>query len=400
MESIQPDPAAIRRMVAVFGMSGFAGALAGRALDPLMGELAQDFATPHETVALLASAFTLPYALVQPVLGPVGDAFGKRRVVLLCIGLLAVMLAACALAPGLDSLFAARIAAGLAAGGIFPLTLALFGDTVPMAQRQLAISRVLACAILGQLAGGAVSGALAPFIGWRGVMGVCAGAAALSCAVMAWDARRRPAPALPAAPPSIPMVLRRYGEILRTPAARPLYLGVLLEGMFVFGMFPFLAVLLGQDGHGLLRAGLAVTAFGLGGFGYTLLAPLLLRRLGQAQMMRLAGASVALGMAALAAAWSAGQPDLGIGGALLVGLGFFMLHNSIQTRVTEVAPLARGSAVALHAFCYFLGQAVGPVLFGLAQAAAGPSPALLLCGAGVLGVSLWLAGQRRGRGDG
>lgn len=397
MESTEPHPATIRRMVAVFGLSGFAGALAGRALDPLMGELAQDFATPHETVALLASAFTLPYALVQPVLGPVGDAFGKRRVVLLCVGLLAVMLAACALAPGLDSLFAARIAAGLAAGGIFPLTLALFGDTVPMAQRQLAISRVLACAILGQLAGGAVSGALAPFIGWRGVMGVCAAAAALSWAVMALDARRRPAaPAPPSVPPSVLAVLRRYGEILRNPAARPLFLGVLLEGAFVFGMFPFLAVLLGQDGRGLLRAGLAVTAFGLGGFGYTLLAPLLLRRLGQARMMRLAGASVALGMAAIAASWAVGAPGSGVGGALPVGLGFFMLHNSIQTRVTEVAPLARGSAVALHAFCYFLGQAVGPALFGAAQAVAGPAPALLLCGAGVLGISFWLSARRQG----
>jgi MFS family permease len=29
-------------------------------------------------VALLATAFAVPFALVQPVLGPVGDALGKR----------------------------------------------------------------------------------------------------------------------------------------------------------------------------------------------------------------------------------------------------------------------------------------------------------------------------------
>jgi predicted MFS family arabinose efflux permease len=48
-----------------------------------------------------------------------------------------------------------------------------------------------------------------------------------------------------------------------------------------------------------------------------------------------------------------------------VGLGFYMIHNSIQTQVTELAPEARGASVALHAFCFFLGQATGPVLYGL-----------------------------------
>ncbi|MDQ1081202.1 MFS transporter [Pseudoroseomonas cervicalis] len=383
-----------RRLVLVFGLGGFAGALAGRALDPLMGELASEFHTPHAQVALLASAFTLPYALVQPVLGPMGDAFGKRRVIGLCLAALALMLAACALAPGLDSLFAARIAAGLAAGGIFPLTLALFGDRVAMAQRQLAISRFLACAILGQLAGGAVSGLVSPWIGWRGVMGICALMAALSAAVVALDARRTPGTAPPGRLPGLAEVLRRYGGILRNRAAQPLFIGVLLEGMLVFGPFPFFSELLGSDGHGTRNAGLAVAGFGLGGFGYTLLAPLLLRRLGQARMMRLAGACVLAGLASLAAA--ASDPRIGIAGALLIGLGFFMLHNSIQTRVTEVAPGARGSAVALHAFCYFLGQAVGPALFGLGQASAGTGPALLGSGLGVLAIAFWLSRRRAG----
>ena len=42
-----------------------------------------------------------------------------------------------------------------------------------------------------------------------------------------------------------------------------------------------------------------------------------------------------------------------------------MLHNSLQTKATELAPTARGSAIALHAFFFFLGQAIGPVIFGL-----------------------------------
>jgi predicted MFS family arabinose efflux permease len=392
MTTETPKPAAIRRMVAVFGLCGFSGSLAGRALDPLMAELALDFHVPHGQVALLATAFALPYALVQPVLGPVGDALGKRRIVTLCAGLLALTLFCCALAPGLPGLFVARIASGLAAGGIFPLTLALFGDTVPLAQRQVAISRVLACSILGQLCGGVLSGLVASSIGWRGVMGLCGAAAALSCLVLLAEGRGQPRPA-PGPRPRLAEVLRRYGAILRTPAARPLFAGVFLEGMAVFGVFPFLAVLLAPEGlPGTARAGLAVGAFGLGGFGYALLAPLLLRHLGQGRMMQLAGGVAALGLLGIAAM------PLGIAWPLLggfcLGLGFFMLHNSIQVRVTEVAPLARGSAVALHAFCFFLGQSLGPALYGGGINGLGPAPMLGAGAVGILLIGVWLGALR------
>jgi predicted MFS family arabinose efflux permease len=387
-----PAPATIRRMVAVFGLCGFSGALASRALDPLMGELSLAFAAPHERVALLATAFALPYALVQPVLGPVGDALGKRRVVTVCAGLLAAMLALCAMAPQLGWLFVARVASGLAAGGIFPLTLALFGDTVPLAQRQVAISRVLACAILGQLAGGAISGLVAPLIGWRGIMAVCATAAALSFVVLVIEARGQPRPP-PGPRPQFGEVVRRYASILRLPAARPLYIGVFLEGLAVFGVFPFLAVLLGRPGgSGAAEAGMAVAAFGLGGFGYTMAAPVLLRRLGQGRMMQLAGAIAATGLGGIAA--SAGHPAAGIAGAFAVGLGFFMLHNSIQVRVTEVAPQARGSAVALHAFCFFMGQSLGPALYGTGLGMAGRGATLAAGAVGVLAIGAWLGSMK------
>lgn len=392
MTTDTPAPAAIRRMVAVFGLCGFAASLATRALDPLMAELAHDFSAPHGQVALLATAFALPYALVQPVLGPVGDALGKRRIVTFCAALLALMLAFCALAPGLSWLFTARVASGLAAGGIFPLTLALFGDSVPLAQRQVAISRVLGCSILGQLCGGILSGLVAEQIGWRGVMTICAAVAILAFLVLLTEARGKPR--VPIGPrPRLDDALRRYAGILRTPAARPLFIGVFLEGMAVFGAFPFLSALLAQGGlSGTAQAGLAVGAFGLGGFGYTLLAPLLLRHLGQGRMMQAAGASAALGLCGIAAApLGATWPLLG---AFLLGLGYFMLHNSIQVRVTEVAPHARGSAVALHAFCFFLGQSLGPAAYGSGINGLGPATTMALGAAGILAVGGWLGALR------
>jgi len=46
--------------------------------------IAGDLAVDVRTAALLSSAFTLPYALVQPVLGVTGDLIGKTRLMNAC----------------------------------------------------------------------------------------------------------------------------------------------------------------------------------------------------------------------------------------------------------------------------------------------------------------------------
>ena len=70
--------------------------------------------------------------------------------------------------------------AGIAAGGIFPVSLAIVGDLVPVAERQIALGRYLAVVISGNFLGGSLAGVVADLIGWRGVFVVigCCGAAA------------------------------------------------------------------------------------------------------------------------------------------------------------------------------------------------------------------------------
>ncbi|HPG89266.1 MAG TPA: MFS transporter, partial [Hyphomicrobium sp.] len=66
----------------------------------------------------------------------------------------------------------------------------------------------------------------------------------------------------------------------------------------------------------------------------------------------------------------------------VIGLGFYMIHNSLQTQATELAPSNRASAVAAHAFFFFLGQAVGPLVYRFGFDHAGIDATLV--GAGVL----------------
>ena len=388
-----PDPEArrIRRLIATFALTGFASSLIVRATDPLVASIALDLGAPVGTVALLASAFALPFAFVQPFLGPVGDALGKRRVILVCQILLGFMVLGAAMAPGFGTLLLFRALSGAAAGGTMPLTLAVFGDEVPLERRQVAISRFLVFTIIGQITGGAMAALIEPALGWRGVLGLCALFSMLAACVLFWAQRR--APPAPIQPFQPVVALRRYGMLFRMPAARILYAAVAIEGGLIFGSFPHFAPLLTERGlGGTAEAGLSVAAFGCGGFIYAAIVGLVLRWIGQNRMVRLggflAGAGL-LGMALATHSW------VFIGCGLLLGTGFFMIHNTIQVRASEVAPQARGSAIAMHSFSFFVGQSAGPALMGLALAVVGSTLALAWVAVAIIGLGWWL-GMRRG----
>jgi MFS transporter, DHA1 family, inner membrane transport protein len=78
---------------------------------------------------------------------------------------------------------------------------------------------------------------------------------------------------------------------------------------------------------------------------------------------------------------------------VILGFGFYLLHGCVQVFVTELAPSARGSATAAHSFFFFLGQAAGPVVYGLGLNTIGVTPVLLF-GAAVLATTGWICALR------
>src|SRR3954470_503577 len=377
------DAAATRRMILILAVCGFASSFAIRSLDPLIGVIARDLQSDPHTIALLATAFAIPYAFIQPILGPVGDALGKERIMKVCLAVLAATLVASALTPNTVTLFGLRVLSGAAAGGVVPMVLATIGDRVEMARRQVAISRFLLAVIIGQLSGATLSGFLAEFVGWRGVFALSSGLALIGFAAALFGFRRS---AAPTAAFDLSVALARYRTIVGIPRARALFSFVFVEGIVIFGIFPYIAPLLEARGAGgPTEAGLIVAAFAAGGILYSALVAWLLRTLGLAWMLVAAGAFGALGFAGVAAANHWGLDALAM---VALGLSFYMLHNSFQTQVTEVAPQARGSAVALHAFSFFCGQALGPVSLGFGLAALGVAPTMLLGAAAILALGV------------
>src|SRR5262245_13112966 len=146
--------------------------------------IAGDLAIDVKTAAMLSIAYTFPYALVQPALGVTGDFFGKTQLMNLCLLVIAVSALVCAVATNFSLLVAMRIATGLVAGGIFPVAMALTGDLVPVDQRQVAIGRLLAVGLTGNVVGSSIAGVIGELLGWRGVFAII-GALGLLVAI-AW----------------------------------------------------------------------------------------------------------------------------------------------------------------------------------------------------------------------
>jgi MFS family permease len=81
MSSGTAVPATVRRVLTIAAFANFSSSLFMRAIDPLVPQVAIDLST----VALLTTAFALPYALLQPVLGPLADMVGKTRLMTICV---------------------------------------------------------------------------------------------------------------------------------------------------------------------------------------------------------------------------------------------------------------------------------------------------------------------------
>ena len=79
----------------------------------------------------------------------------------------------------------------------------------------------------------------------------------------------------------------------------------------------------------------------------------------------------------------------------VIGFGFYSIHNTLQTRATEMAPNARGAAIAAFAFCLFAAQALGVVGDGIVVDAWGYRAMLVFTGIGLVLLASWFAAWLR-----
>jgi predicted MFS family arabinose efflux permease len=218
--------------------------------------------------------------------------------------------------------------------------------------------------IIGLVSGQAIAGFFADHFGWRWSFVFLAGIYFL-VGLLLLAALRGHHAASSATATATPEARApgRYRQVLGSAHGRFILAMVFIEAIATFGVMTFIPAYLHQRfGIPLFHAGLVVATVGLGGLGYTLFARRWVKALGQVRLARTGGLVLGLAflMLGLGSAWSWAVLACG-----LLGLGFYQLHNTLQTLATQIAPAARGTALSLFAFCFFLGQAAGATLGAL-----------------------------------
>jgi predicted MFS family arabinose efflux permease len=122
----------------------------------------------------------------------------------------------------------------------------------------------------------------------------------------------------------------------------------------------------------------------------------LVARMSDLAILLLGGVLLCIGAFALAVlpVWWLFIPTI-----VVFGMGYFTMHSTLQTRATELSPEARGTAVSLFAFFFFVGQAFGAAALGKLFQAVGFKTGFVAVGLAFLSLALfaWKTFPKKGR---
>lgn len=341
------------------GLAGFASMASMRLCDPMLVVLGQEFQVTTGEASLVVSAFAVAYGVLQLFYGPLGDRFGKLRVISLAVLACAVFSAITSMASDLTLLVVMRGFMGAAAAGIIPLSMAWIGDQVAYDRRQEILAKLMGYTVSGMMAGLWFGGFAAEHLGWRMAFAVVSALFALA-AFMLWR-KLRSTPAQAAGSSSFAAYFANTFQMLRVPRVRQVLAVTAIEGALVFGAMAFIPTHLHQRfDMSVVLAGSVMMLYGVGGLLYSQLARRWLGWLGgERGLVKTGAACIVLGLFTLG--W-AHQPVLGMLACFATGFGFYMLHNTLQVQATQMAPASRGTAVTLFACLLFFGQSSGVLL--------------------------------------
>ncbi|MFE3457153.1 MFS transporter [Nocardiopsis aegyptia] len=127
----------------------------------------QDLGATIEQLEWTVNAYSLSFAMLLMTAAAIGDRWGRRRTFAIGLALFSVASAACALAPSVPWLIAARTVQGAGAAAVMPMALGLLGAAFPPERRGWATGVFSGLTGLAVLTGPMVGGAVAEGLTWQ-----------------------------------------------------------------------------------------------------------------------------------------------------------------------------------------------------------------------------------------
>jgi predicted MFS family arabinose efflux permease len=351
---------------------------------PLLPVIAKDFSILVGEAGIVVAAFAVPYGLAQLFCGPIADRVGKLRVIAGSLTLSVIFVVGSGFSQSLTQLVVMRFLSGLSMAGTIPLAMAYIADEVPYESRQLVIGKYINGIIWGSIGGAFFGGIAVEYFEWRQVFFFLGFWCCLLC-IFLW--RHVQKEILSEEPLAVGPVIRLYASLFREVPSRTAMIAVTLEGFFVFGPMAYFGAYLRQVHHlDYSLIGLTLSAYGVGGLCYVASVNWLVPKLGERGLATSGGLVMgfALFVLAYAPSWW-----IAFVAFFFAGFGFYLIHNTMQTRATELSIHARGAAMSLWAFMLFFGQGIGVFVFGVLVDDYGYDTLFVVASLGMVSLGLW-----------
>ncbi|MDC7789042.1 multidrug effflux MFS transporter [Rhodoplanes sp. TEM] len=390
---LRPDTFALTALLALLT------ALGPLAMDlylPSFPEIGRTLAATPSQVQLTISFYMLGFAVGQLFFGPISDRFGRKPVlsfslVVFCVGTLA-----CALAPTITTLIAARVLQGAGAAGVIVLARTVVRDLYEGARAAREMALMGAIMGFAPILAPMVGGVLEEWLGWRAgfVLILVAGIAAMS---VVGGLLPETVPPSPKHAKLVRGSLESFGIILKNKAFLA-YLGIVtatFSGLFSYiSGSPFVM----QSVYGLSPTGFGLF-YGVTSLGFisgTLTAAHVVMRLGFDRTIGIGATGVLVGgLGSLAAVGFAPHSMAALAAALAVFLfGFGMAMPQAQAGTLQPFPERAGAASSLvGGVQQTVGAAVGAVV-GLALGATAWPMVIAIALTGVATFAIWITTRK------
>jgi DHA1 family bicyclomycin/chloramphenicol resistance-like MFS transporter len=386
------------RLVAVLGALSALGPLSIDLYLPAFPALSRDLGSSAAGIQLTLTACLVGLALGQLFLGPLSDSLGRRRPLLIGLGVYAAASVVCALSDSASALVVARFLQGLAGAAGVVISRAVVRDLYAGSAAARFFSRLMLVIGLAPILAPVLGAELLRWTPWPGLFWVLAVVGVLLMATIAFGL-----------PETLPRERRRSGGLADTTRTYVAlvrdraFMGYALSGGLAFAaMFAYISgsSFVFQDVYGVSPQVYAVL-FGLNALGLTAVSQVngrLVDRAAPRTLLRAGLLITAAGGLLLLLAAATGVGGLWtLGAALFVvvsGLGFVMPNSTALALADH--PEAAGTASALMgAIQFVVGAAAAPLVGAFAGGTALPM-AVVIAAAGLLAL-LTLVTLTRGR---
>lgn len=374
-------------VIVTLGFCGLVSAADNWFVSPALPAIASGLNVAASAAAVILSAYLVPYGVLQPVCGTIGDRLGRLRVLRVIVAGLAIGTFLCALCPTLPFLIAARILTGCFAAGIISVAQAFVGDVVGHENRGAAVGLLMGITFTGQGLSSGLGGIITDLISWRAAF-CCFGILALIALAGLFTLREpvltlettsqdalnsetttteRSSHISEAQKPFLTRALRLFFG-----PHRAVFLTACTTGIAFLGIYGFMGTFLSERcGLGSTEAGLIMMLYGV----MCLVGGALSGKIGASdgplRVIAVGETSGLIAVGALIAVSLVGAWPIALLAAGALGMGYILVQPTLVSLSMDADPTQAGLCTGLVGLGVFAGGGVGSSIDSIIVAACG-----------------------------